>query len=437
MKNIIGKTITYIIYGLGIIQILFGIMWLISSVTHLSAWQETLEYIDISKTWVFDEYVGILYPLIIKLFTLIEGFLGVPFFMPIYLLQLLAAAGSAWYVCKTMFSLRKSQLIWASAYILTFPILLQAHLSISPQSLVFSTQMVLIGILLSSLRKKQFFLFAGGLTIISGLLFPDALWISGCIWIFSLRKMAKKEYLLYFGTVLLAMVITLGTLGFIQTPGSRGRIQKTFWAGAFQRVVTEYFSRSYAMWDERVRNTFTIEEAMECAKRSDNMIYLVGPALEEEWGRKAANESYKDMTMSCLRVRTRSIVYQIRDDLIDSSLMPFSILWQTSPGRTSQTGWNYDNFKETAKGIAPFYFYFSIVGLAIISFWGIVRHIFLIKTRSKATIILCGVVIFQALLVTLKTGDGTDYRKLLMVIGVYCLFAVSSAKELDVTNTNR
>ena len=329
-KKIVVKTTEYIFYGITIIQVVPGLIWTFNQFPHMQNWQESYEYLDISRTWVMDEYVSFLYPFLLKVCTGIEGVTGIPFYMPVYVMQLAAVIFANWIFAKKTLNTKNGKAAWVAAYLTSFPMLLQFHLSVRTQSLEVSGILMLIAFLETNLIG------AAVVTLFLIWLNPNMAPVVAAAWIVCLIRahvMARKEkkstetaierkrFWVKCGAFALALFVGLSVNGLVQTPGSRGRIQKTFWAAAFQRVVTEYFSRSYAMWDDEVINTFTIEEAMELAKRSDNMMYEVGPTLDVQWGKKEANEMYKNMTINCFKVRTRDIVYQIRDDLVDSALM--------------------------------------------------------------------------------------------------------------------
>ncbi len=188
--------------------------------------------------------------------------------------------------------------------------------------------------------------------------------------------------------------------------------------GAFDRTL-------YAMWDDEVRTTFTIEEAMEQAKRTDNMMYSAGPMLEADWGKQRANELYRQMALDCLRVRTRDVVYRIRDDLLDSALMPYSLLWQGSGGRKSQTGWNYAKFRENSPGLSRFYIEYAGLASAVLLVTGIAAG-FLVKSRRRRFLIFLPPAVTQCLLHVLKDGNAVDYGGLLMVTGFWCIMVFYS-----------
>ncbi len=450
-KKALSRTTAYVFYGVAAVQMILGAIWIWGQFPHMQNWQDTYEYLDISRTWVLDEYVGFLYPLLLKVCTETEAALGIPFYMPVYVIQLAAAVFAALFFVRRVLRLSGIKAFMAIGYLMSFPLLLQFHLAVRPESLAVSGILLLLGVLGNDGKSADGNSADGSpankavcgafLTMALVWLMPDLLAICAVVWLLYLFRMLRKAGIgrkrekpstcwkvkgfgVSWGAFFLALLIGLSVNALVQTPGSRGRIQKTFWAAAFERVVTDYFSRSYAMWEDEVRTTFTIEEAMELAKRSDNMMYVAGPMLEADWGKERANQLYRQMTLDCFRVRTKDVVYRIGEDLVDSVLTPFSIWWQDDGKRQSQTGWNYMRFREYTPRVAQKYFLFGNIGLLGVIICGILRTI---SKREKdgvlkniagvawAAVIQCVMSVF-AFGSAISYGNAVSYDKLLFVI---------------------
>lgn len=432
MKKTIREIGKFIFGMTAILQTTMGLLWVFFQFPHLQNFCSTYELLEVCTTLVSDEYTGILYPLFLKLFRLIEGGCGLPFYIPVYLLQLCCAGMSAWLLFGTLFE-EKNRLRQglSAAYLVSFPLLLQFHMAVRPESLAFSGLLLLTAAIIKESRNSKAVVLnrirLGITIIIPVLLIPDMLFAEAAMLLFAAVFWLKKRKKISLALVaLLSLLAAFGLHTLTSTPGSGGRIQKSFWAAMFQRTVTEYFSRSYAVWDPDVRSVFTIEEAMECAKRSDNMMYVVGPALEETWGSQRADELYRQMALDCTRIRTKSIVFRIRDDAFDSAMMPFSILWQNQSGRLSQTGWNYDRFREQSPRLSPFYFRFGVLALILLTLLALVQRL-LAKRRWESGIWLfvLGVAV-HCMVMVLSTGNAVDYANLLPVIGLWCMIGTKS-----------
>lgn len=421
-KTALRRLCRFLFYIAAAVQILLGICWASGQFFGVQEWQSTYEYLDISKTFLLDEYIGILYPLLLKVFVGVENLTGLPFYMPVYVLQIGAAVCAVRLFAGEVLSLPGAQAWWVTGYLTSFPMLLQFHMSVRPESLAFSGTFLLLWIL----REKSVAA-AAFVTAAMIWLMPETLAVTVVIWILVLiRKMTEKPERKRLSVSLLmlalALMLGIGANAAFQKPGSRGRIQKSFWAAAFQRVVTDYFSRSYAVWDDEVIRTFTIEEAMEQAKRTDNMMYSVGPTLEETWGGKEANRLYRQMTLVCFRIRTREVVYGIRDDMVDSLLMPFSVWWQKNGVRKSGTGWNYERFRTGSPHLSGLFWEYALLVATVFVITGAVAGIIRRKGAGRFLVLLPAAVV-QTVLQVLRSGNHVDYSGLLLMIGFWCMAA--------------
>lgn len=123
---------------------------------------------------------------------------------------------------------------WAVAYLVSFPMLLQFHMAIRPESLAFSGMLLLLCVM-KRLELRKFIVIAGLLTATLTWLMPDMVFISVALWIVTLlKKVDIKVFAARFLTFVLALLLGLGVNMLTQTPGSRGRIQKTFGQPVFR-----------------------------------------------------------------------------------------------------------------------------------------------------------------------------------------------------------
>ena len=132
LKKMINKTATYVFYGVAAVQMVLGAIWLCCQFPHMQNWQETFEYLDISRTWVLDEYVSFLYPALLKVCTGVEAFVGIPFYMPVYVIQLFVAVFAALFFVRKVLKLEGGRAYMAAGYLVSFPMLLQFHMSVRP-----------------------------------------------------------------------------------------------------------------------------------------------------------------------------------------------------------------------------------------------------------------------------------------------------------------
>ena len=375
IKAIIKKAIKYLFYFITIVQVILGLLWVIRNLGHVYMWPETAEYLDIAGNYVIDEYVGIIYPLLVKTF----------YYIPLYLIQLVMAGASSFLLLYKAINLERNDAIWGSLYLISFPSLLLLHLSIRPESLRLS--MVLFAITFLTYKKRS---------------------------------------VVRYAIVALALVILVVSSSIISAPGSRGRIQKTFWSLAFMRVCTEFYSQSFVAWDDRTLDTYEIEDALELIKKSDNMMYEIGPTMDSKWGFEDANDSYKFMVKKCLGMRTKGVLEVIGTDLGQSIILPFGFVTENNGTSKTQTGRYYEAFLTNRSSTDSFYWFYSVWGLTLILALGIIHAAINFKSLGslKVSYELLAAALLQWLYRTLTTGDAIDYAKYILVIAGWIVLAI-------------
>ncbi len=385
VKTTVKTTAKYLFYFLTAVQVILGLVWVINYFIHVYMWPETVEYLDISKNFVIDEYTGLFYPILVKFL----------YYIPLYILQIVLAVVSAYLFLRKGIKLDKCNAIFGCAYIVSFPALLQFHLSIRPESLRLSVSLLVITFL-------------------------------------TYKKRSIKRYAI----VALMLIVLFVSQKALAEPGSRGRIQRTFWSQAFMCVCTEYYSQSFVAWDERTQDTYDIWQALEIIKKTDNMMYEIGPTMDTKWGFEAANESYEFMTKKCFGMRTKDVCLNIGSDLGQSIILPFGFLTELNGNVRTQTGRNYEAFVNQRGSLDGFYWYYGVWSLIAIFALGIVNALIDVKEiriRNFSFELLAAAGI-QWLFKTLTTGDAIDYSKYLVVIVGWTILAIhilNSKKELN------
>lgn len=375
VKKAVKTTAKYLFFILTAVQVILGLIWVIKNIGYVYMWPETVEYLDIAGNYVVDEYVGLIYPILVKLL----------YFVPLYILQFLMATVSTYLLLRKGIKLERWNAILGCAYIVSFPALLQFHFSIRPESLRLS--IVLLAITFLTYKKRSI-----------------------------------KRY----AVVALAVIVLFVSQKALTEPGSRGRIQRTFWSQAFMRVCTEYYSQSFVAWDDRTQDTYSIWEALEIIKKSDNVMYEIGPTMDTKWGFDAANESYGFMTKKCLSMRTRDVCLNIGTDLGQSIILPFGFLTEANGNARTQTGRNYEAFVSRRGSLDVFYWYYGVWSLIAIFIAAAVTFFIDIKNfklRNPSYELLAAMLI-QWLYKTLTTGDAIDYAKYLVVIAFWCTLGI-------------
>lgn len=171
--NCIWKIFSRVCLVLMLVQILPGLVWLVKNIGHLPRFHETGLYLKAAENLIIDEYMGILYPLLIRMTKGVAGLTGIPYYVFLYVLQVLVAFGVGLQLLRRMqqmkrmkvsarkasrfnadhgkidknraYKLRgKAVVAVGSLYLLTVPMLLQMHLAILPYSLALSVAVLLV-----------------------------------------------------------------------------------------------------------------------------------------------------------------------------------------------------------------------------------------------------------------------------------------------------
>ncbi|MGN1147015.1 MAG: hypothetical protein ACI4TB_01250, partial [Lachnospiraceae bacterium] len=131
------------------VQIVLGMIWMGANLFSVQNFAETAEYVEMSRTFLLDEYVGILYPLLLRL---------CPIYTLVYVIQLLTAFVAGCVFCcysglgeERLFSGKN---IFGALYLLTIPFTMQLHMAILPQSLIYSLFLLQLGLAVRVLRKE-------------------------------------------------------------------------------------------------------------------------------------------------------------------------------------------------------------------------------------------------------------------------------------------
>lgn len=148
MKTRVGSTVFALMRKLIFIgftvQIAFGLLWIAYNIDYVQLFGDAAYYVMVSGSLKCDEYTGILYPVVLLLARAIGMLTSVHWYSIMYLLQLLLAGVSGYFLFKTIGFFGKKYYLsfFASLCLVTFPLILQIHMAILPMS--FSLSFILL-----------------------------------------------------------------------------------------------------------------------------------------------------------------------------------------------------------------------------------------------------------------------------------------------------
>lgn len=438
----VKRIVRYVVAICMLLQIVMGLCLLVCNLGYVPRLKETAEYLTAAQSLLMDEYMGILYPLFLRCVLAIEAVIGLPFQIPVYILQLLLA-GAALSLLLREFLISGKKRLFVLLYLMGIPMLLQYHMTILPNSFLFSVSVLFVTMGIKIWKKQKAcgkeLLILCSLWITAALLQPDYLFISG-VWLFlyfaaflirawqTEKKEVYDKYLpvKILGGFVAALAVILLVNGRTQTTGSHGRMQRTMESMLFERLVGQNFANTYFFWPDEVKNVISLAEAEEMAKRSDNLRYETGPSLEAALGKKAANKAYMAMAHACLTVRTKETLYRIRDDFCDYLFMPFSLLLGGSNGHISAAGFHYARLTEHSPRLGRWYFWGSLYGLLC--------SLFALAAAAVCRIVsACKTVSVRKLLCRKKMKGTAGWIFLFILLQVFW-YTISSSLPVDYGN---
>lgn len=431
------------------VQIILGFGWACANFFSLQHFSESVELVEISNTLRTDEYIGILYPLLIRLSMLLEKGFFLPYYCWLYLFQLAAAffsgclfisgsgpSGEKWYSGASLFG---------AGYITSVPQLLQLHMAVLPQSFVLSLFLAQLGLVFIQLRKHglhQIRDFTACCALWSGmaLLQPDYIWLGSVpvVFLFLMVCQRKKSagYILSMAAVMALAVLSVNGIHHVtQEPGSRGNIQRTLGAAMVSRLAWPYFEDNYYFWPEEVKQIMSSLEGREISMYADNVKRVLGPKFEDTFGKEQANAYYWEMAMSCFSVRTKEVSSKIGEDLTAYLFVPFATAKQLSSGGISYAGWNFDRMWDRSKSLTGIYVQYGFcsisVGIVLVAIYVIVSAFGGLKRglekryekRERIFLKILGLWVFliltQAVWYTMSGAGMMDYKNVPVIIALW------------------
>lgn len=377
----IGTVVRAVVFCLLGIQIVLGVLWSCINLAEIPLFGETAELEEISRTFYFDGYSGVLYPVLIRLAGVFESFLPLKYCVILYLLQLLVAFIVYRDFQKKVFGIddNKKNTLFA-LYAMTVPTVLQCHMAVLPYSLASSVFLWMVSHVICLWREKDFLAkrlicICGG-WMISAALIPDYAWIGAVTVVIGFlgymvqhRKFAVK--------LVIAMIFTALSIGVFQNmflKDNPEKIQRTVGAAMVSRVVWPDFLTYDYFWSPEIRAVWDDNGMLGLAYAPEKVIYEFGPVMEQTYGKEFANDTYWSMAKIAFSVGTRKIVGEIGVDFASYICPPATMYFQLKGIGCSFTGWNYGRMTDYTPELAKAYVTFSLkswfcIGLLSILYW--------------------------------------------------------------------
>lgn len=357
------------------IWIVLGIGWMVMNFPYLQGFGETALYEEISKTFICDEYEGILYPILILLARGIVKIFPIPYHCILYVVQLGCAFGAG---CFLLCCAGVKKGLWnkgGSLVLLTFPMAMQCHLAVLPDSLVSSLLMLEMAFAVRMLKGEKVFgarEFAevSGCWVTLALLRPEYLYLgavpvillfgygAGKIW-----KQDKRTILFWCILVCAFTGLIMGVTSLVQTEGYYGRTHKSWNLAMASRCAWPYANKDYDAWPEETKTYFTHEKAMQIDFYADNVERMLGRTLEAQVGELRAEELLGEVAQVGWQRHKHAILHDTAWDVVGYTFSPLVVQRQLiGKAYDSYSGRNYDVMRQQAPQLSEYYLNFG-------SFW--------------------------------------------------------------------
>lgn len=363
----------------------------------------------------------------------------------VYLLQLIAAVVSTWYVLgKLGFRNNKYLRGYVCAFLLTVPYLLQMHMARLVWSVSLSLFLWLFGMALETMKsgftqKRAALLLT--VYILYGVICPDGVWTGSILMLGLLlfkkrqipgEKSEKREGRIS-GNIgfLLAVFAAAGVIFGINTRLDDAFLQERsiyrenkLGMAAVSRFVWPNFGKNYYFWPEEVKAELSIDDAVEISIWADEVAEKFYIPLEETYGKKEAVRMCLYMARSCLEYRTKETVAEIGQDFVDYLLLPFTIERNLKGEGISLTAWNYGRMRAQSPVLVKYYYRYGIFELPIlllgsVLLWGMQGSS---RTRewrrreSSAQKYILFMLFFFTVWYTVRSNFPIDYKRALPIL---------------------
>lgn len=435
IRNFCRNLIKYFIYIAVFAQIVSGTVYLVCNFANYVIYPETEEMMHVARGLLFDEYTGVLYPLLIRVCLNIQTGFGFGYYLIVYLLQFFLFFVSAYYLVKAFFQGKKAWIV--TAFIMSFPMCLQCILMVSPFALKAGFSFFVVGAMVRLWNHPckigtwiVFFLSY----VLTALNTTDDvyLWIVP-IAIFAIAVFFRKKNELsivkricILVTVVLVFAATLGIMNHTIEAGARGRMQRTVSSVLFQRTLWPDFRMKFAFLPMDVLSQIDSALAVESDGAAETIVYKIGPILDRAYGLRRANELYMESFFNQMDYNKTAIFKSVFHDFVGYLLVPYSTIRYMTGQDGSAFATLYGIMSTGNPGMTYLYFCIAFVSVFVLTFKGVLssikRRYHHQKSHSKAIVLLTGLLVYQALWYSVANVQGVDYRYGLFNVAVFSLF---------------
>ena len=457
MKKQITELINCIIYLFMGMQIILGIVWGIANLTKIPGFEESKEVLQMSTTLMVDEYVGFLYPLLIRGITFLLPISGIPACSVLYLLQLgLAYYAYSQFLKRVVFSDKKSnvqlrnKIRFLTGYLISVPVVFQVHMAVLPYSLASSLLILILVRIMERYKtekqsKPKEFIKTGILCLLCAQICPEYIWLVGILIgiACAFYLFCHKEFAVSLCLMLCLVLVGNGICNSIQPQMEQsGKIQNSPEAVLLKRVVWPNFARFSYFWKGEIRQTWNDTELLILSTYPENVIYDFGPTIDEMFGLEEANNIYWEMIKRSFELDTKQIIFRICKEAGAYFCPPVTTYAQLHGIGATYAGWNYGRMKDYTPGLTEVYvevalssWIFMMILLVVAGLLTLKKKEWVPEQRRKyrwwAGGYLAAAVCLVDLWYVLVSAHTSDYKKVLVISIIWTLGMIGLHKMLE------
>ena len=431
IKQVLARFLFLLMSG----QIVLGLLWILCNHTSGGQFSETERYVEAAAGGALDEYMGVLYPVLIRVAQFITSPFGGHYEVALYLLQSgVALTCYIGFIRLCGWSDHNRKAVSGGLFLLTLPLCVQWHLAVLPNSLASSLFVLLLGVAARVCRgsgepKEGTAAQMGALWAMTILLMPDYLWFGAVPVLFTAvsmirvnirEKRAGSARIVI--TFLLAALLAGGINHLVREPGSGGRIQKSLGASMVSRLVWPNFGTNYFFWPEEIKEIMTEEDGQVISQYADNVQLIFGPLVENAYGLEEADRLYRYMAIRCLNDRTKETLQALFEDLQAYLCPPWVVKEQLDGAGLSYSGWNYGQMRNASPVLTKWYVNYGLfvfrVEIGISVLYGIIKLFGRKrgeKRRCSVAALSISCIILQAVWYTMSGAGMMDYGNVCVV----------------------
>lgn len=415
-------------------QIILGALWFIVNLTKVQGFPEAPELLEISRTWVLDDYVGIAYP---ALLWLLQKVFGGYYMIPLYVLQLVFLFGAVCFLLEKVGIAKKDKILWGGAYVVTLPMIMQFVAVGLPYAFGLACSLVVLGECFvlcrdKSLSGKKLWKESGILFVsffVGNLFIPDYIWVLGvpvfvAYVIFAARSRKwQLPFLVSFAAVFCVSVLVTDLY---QVPASRGRMEKSISATLLRRCVWPNFELDYFFWSHNVKILFPAQDMISVSCEPEEVLYNFGYRMEETYGKEVADEEYMLMVRSECTIRTKELVKDIVTDVAGYVCPPLAAGLHMQGSGVSYSGWSYHFMSENTPFLTKIYWNVGrVTFFAPVILCGLFCLLRIKEMRkrvcSAGTFFAVVTVLWNAIWYGMSAAGMWDYKNSLPVVALWAL----------------